>query len=256
MRKICSVAANTFRESVRERLLYLVILYAMALIVSVFILSPLSVGAARGKIVTDVGLAGISILGILTAIIVGSNLVHKEVDKKAVLMVLSRPISRAEYLVGKFAGIALSLLVLISIMTAVLAVMMLLGGGRLSAAVFLAVALSALEILLLTAVMLFFSTFTTPLLTSFFTICIFIAGSLSGDLRLFAQKFGGRAMNRIMDALYFTLPNLKVFNLRHEAVHGLRFSASEILLPAAYGLVYIAAMLYFAWMIFRRRDFS
>ena len=256
MRKIYSVALNTFRESIRERLLYLVIIYAMALVVSVFILSPLSVGAAKGKIVTDVGLAGISILGILTAIIVGSNLVHKEMDRKAILMVLTRPVSRTEYLIGKFAGVALSLLVLIGIMTAVLVVMMLLGGAELTPAVFFAVGLSLVEIGLIVAVMIFFSTFTTPLLTSFFTICIFVAGTLSGDLRLFAQKFGGRAMNYVMDVLYFTLPNLKVFNLRHEAVHGLRYSASEILLPAAYGIVYTAAMLYFAWLVFRRREFS
>jgi ABC-type transport system involved in multi-copper enzyme maturation permease subunit len=256
VRKIYSVALNTFRESVREKLLYLVIIYAMALVVSVFILSPLSVGAAKGKIVTDVGLAGISILGILTAIIVGSNLVHKEMDKKAILMVLTRPVSRTEYLIGKFAGVALSLLVLIGIMTAVLVVMMLLGGAELTPAVFFAVGLSIIEIGLIVAVMIFFSTFTTPLLTSFFTICIFVAGTLSGDLRLFAQKFGGRAMNYVMDVLYFTLPNLKVFNLRHEAVHGLRYSASEILLPAAYGIVYTAAMLYFAWLVFRRREFS
>ncbi len=256
MRKIYSVALNTFRESVREKLFYLVIIYAMALVVSVFILSPLSVGAAKGKIVTDVGLAGISILGILTAIIVGSNLVHKEMDRKAILMVLTRPVSRTEYLIGKFAGVALSLLVLIGIMTAVLVVMMLIGGAELTPAVFFAVGLSLIEIGLIVAVMIFFSTFTTPLLTSFFTICIFVAGTLSGDLRLFAQKFGGRAMNYVMDVLYFTLPNLKVFNLRHEAVHGLRYSASEILLPAAYGIVYTAAMLYFAWLVFRRREFS
>jgi ABC-type transport system involved in multi-copper enzyme maturation permease subunit len=256
VRKIYSVALNTFRESVREKLFYLVIIYAMALVVSVFILSPLSVGAAKGKIVTDVGLAGISILGILTAIIVGSNLVHKEMDRKAILMVLTRPVSRTEYLIGKFAGVALSLLVLIGIMTAVLVVMMLLGGAELTPAVFFAVGLSLIEIGLIVAVMIFFSTFTTPLLTSFFTICIFVAGTLSGDLRLFAQKFGGRAMNYVMDVLYFTLPNLKVFNLRHEAVHGLRYSTSEILLPAAYGIVYTAAMLYFAWLVFRRREFS
>lgn len=256
MRKIFSVALNTFRESVREKLLYLVIIYALVLMVSVFILSPLSVGAAKGKIVTDVGLAGISILGILTAIIVGSNLVHKEVDRKAVLMVLTRSISRAEYLIGKFAGVVMSLVVLIGIMTAVLVVMMLVGGAKLTPVVFLAVALSLVEIGLIIAVMIFFSTFTTPLLTSFFTICIFVVGTLSGDLRLFAQKFGGKAMNYVMDVLYFTLPNLKVFNLRHEAVHGLRYSSAEILLPAAYGIVYTAAMLYFAWLVFRRREFS
>jgi Cu-processing system permease protein len=256
VRKIWSVALNTYRESVREKLLYLVIIYALALIVSVFILSPLSVGAAKGKIVTDVGLAGISILGILTAIIVGSNLVHKEVDKKAVLMVLTRPVSRAGYLIGKFAGVTLSLLSLVGIMTAVLVLMMLVGSAPLTPAVFMAIGLSLIEIGLIISVMIFFSTFTTPLLTSFFTICIFVMGTLSGDLRLFAQKFGGKMVNYVMDVLYFTLPNLKVFNLRHEAVHGLRYSSVEVLLPAAYGIVYTAAMLYFAWLVFRRREFS
>lgn len=256
MRKIWSVALNTYRESVREKLLYLVIIYALALMVSVFILSPLSVGAAKGKIVTDVGLAGISILGILTAIIVGSNLVHKEVDKKAVLMVLTRPVSRAGYLVGKFAGVSLSLLSLVGIMTVVLVIMMLVGSAPLTPAVFMAIGLSLIEIGLIISVMIFFSTFTTPLLTSFFTICIFVTGTLSGDLRLFAQKFGGKTMNYVMDVLYFTLPNLKVFNLRHEAVYGLRYSPVEVLLPAAYGIVYTAAMIYFAWLVFRRREFS
>ena len=256
MRKILSVAVNTFRESVREKILYLVILYAIALMISVFILSPLSVGAAKGKLVTDIGLAGISIFGIFTAIIVGSNLVHKEVDNKAVLMVLTRPISRAGYLAGKFAGVLLSLLVLSGIMTAVLVFMMLVGRAPMHPALFPAIALSIVEIGLIIAVMIFFSTFTTPLLTSFFTVCIFVAGHLSGDLRTFAQKFGGRAMNYVMDFLYFTLPNLKVFNLRHEAVHDLRFTASEVLRPAAYGIVYTAAMLYFAWLVFRNREFS
>ncbi len=113
-----------------------------------------------------------------------------------------------------------------------------------------------IEIGVIISVMIFFSTFTTPLLTSFFTICIYAVGHLSGDLRVFAQKFGGKTMNYVIDVFYFILPNLKVFNLRHEAVHGLRYSAVEVLLPAAYGIVYTAAMLYFAYLVFRRREFS
>jgi hypothetical protein len=150
----------------------------------------------------------------------------------------------------------MSLLSLTGIMSLILIIMMLVGGAELRPAVFLAIGLTLVEIGLIVAIMIFFSTFTTPLLTSFFTICVFVAGTLSGDLRLFAQKFGGRVTNYVMDVLYFTLPNLKVFNLRHEAVHGLRYSAVEILLPAAYGLVYTAGMLYFAWLVFRRREFS
>jgi ABC-type transport system involved in multi-copper enzyme maturation permease subunit len=256
MNKISGVALNTFRESIREKLLYLVILYAGILLLSTYILSPLSIGAAKGKIVTDVGLAGISLLGVMTAIVVGSTMVHKEVDKKAVLMILTRPVSRPEYLLGKFAGMLLSVGALVGTMTAVLLVMMLLGGASITSAVFSAVYLAMVEIAVMCAIVIFFSTFTSPLLTTFFAICVFIAGNLGGDLRVFARKFGGPIMRYVMEIFYHILPNLKVFNLRHEAVHDLRFTAAEILYPTAYAAVYIAAMIYFSYLVFRRRDFS
>jgi len=85
---------------------------------------------------------------------------------------------------------------------------------------------------------------------------VFVAGHLGSDLRAFAQKFGSEAMKHFMDALYFTLPNLSVFNMRAEAVHDLHFTAAEVLLPALYGTAYTAAMLYFAFLVFRRREFS
>lgn len=256
MRAIVTVARGTFRETIREKLLYLVAAYGIVLMVSMWVLSPLSVGAARDKIVVDVGLAGISIFGVLTAIMIGGSLVHKEIDKKAVYMVLTRPVSRGEYLVGKFAGIMAAIGSLVGLMTVLLALIMLAGGLGLSRVLFAAVALSLVEIGVITSVVVLFSTFTTPILTSFFTIGVFVAGSLGSDLRAFAQKFGGAAMRRVMDALYFALPNLSLFNLRHEAVHGLRLTATEFLLSALYGTVYAAAVIYFAWLVFRRREFA
>jgi len=203
-----------------------------------------------------VALAGISLLGVLTVIITGSTLVHKEIEKKAIYMVITRPVSRQEYLLGKFVGIVMALGLLVAIMTGVMTVMILIGSGTLSLAVYSAVYLSILEISVMASIVIFFSTFTTPVLTSFFSICFFTAGSLSGDLLTFARRFGGSFMRFVMEVLYYLLPNLKIFNLRHEAVHDLWFNGSDLLLATAYALVYCFILLYSAYLVFRRREFS
>ena len=255
MKRIRAIAIGTFRESVREKLLFVALLFGGILLASTWVLSPLAVGA-RAKVMTDVGLAGISILGVLTAVMVGSVLVHKEVEKRAVYIVLSRPVSRFEYLAGKFAGLAAAVLATTALMTILLVAMILLAGERPGGALFAAVFLSGVEITVMCAVTVFFSTFTTPILTSFFSFCVFVAGSLSGDLRLFAQKFGGAALARVTDIFYYLMPNLAAFNLRHEAVHGLGWSAGEAAWSSIYGIVYVAVVLWFAWLVFRRREFA
>jgi hypothetical protein len=116
--------------------------------------------------------------------------------------------------------------------------------------------LSFLETAVVCSLVLLFSTFTTPLLTSFFALCIFAAGSMSGDLRVFASKFGGEGTKLVTDALYYLLPNLKVFNLRHEAVHGLPFEAGDILRATIYAAVYSCVALFFACAVFKRREFK
>lgn len=255
MAKVYSIALNTFRESIRQKLLYVSLVFGGIFIASTYVLSPLAVGA-KGKIMMDVGLAAISLLGVLTAILIGSTLVHKEVEKRAVFMVLTRPVPRYQYLLGKFTGIVTSIVLMIAIMTALMVVIVMPGHGFLRPAVFAAIYLSALEVAVICAVVIFFSTFTTPILTSFFTLCLFAAGSLSNDLRIFAEKFGGSFMRITMETLYYILPNLKVFNLRHEAVHDLPFHTSDLLTATLYAVVYCAVFLFFAHLAFRKREFS
>ncbi len=254
--RISIIALNTFRESIREKMLYIVLIYAGMLVLCAFVLSPLSVGAAKGKIITDVGLAGISLLGVLTTVVVGSSLVHKEIEKKAVYMVVTRPVSRLEYLLGKFSGVVMALGLLMLAMTAVMVVMIFWGRGDVNLPVLSAAYLSMLEMAVMSAVVIFFSTFTTPVLTSFFTICVFVAGTLSGDLRAFASKFGGVAVRYVTEVFYYVLPNIKVFNLRNEAVHDLRFNGGDVALATLYAAVYCGVVLYFACLVFRRREFS
>jgi Cu-processing system permease protein len=255
MKKISGIALNTFRESIREKLLVIALFFGGLLMASSYVLSPLAVGA-REKIVLDVGLAAISILGVLTAVMIGSTLLHKELDRKAVYMVLVRPVSRLEYLLGKFWGVVLSISSVVAVMTGVMVITLMLGSVTLRPSIFVAVYLSLLEIAVVCSIVVLFSTFSTPVLTSFFSLCFFIAGSLSGDLRTFAEKFGGAAVKGIMDAAYVILPNLAVFNLRHEAVHDLPFTASEIALATLYAVSYCVAALYFAYLIFKRREFA
>jgi ABC-type transport system involved in multi-copper enzyme maturation permease subunit len=255
MNTIRAVALNTFRESTRERLLIVAVLFGAILMGSSVFLSPLAVGAKQ-KIVMDVGLAAVSILGVLVAIFLGSALVHKEVERKAIYLVLTRPVSRCAFLVGKLAGVAAALTCIFIVMTAILVGAIALGSGALRPAVFASVYLSLLETIVISSLVMFFSTFTTPMLSAFFTLCMFAAGSLSGDLKVFASRFGGPGMRAVTSIFYYLLPNLKVFNLRHEAVHALPFKATDCLLATLYAAVYCAVAMYFAALVFRRREFK
>ncbi len=251
--KIVSIARNTFRESIREKVWLIVLFFGAIIIASSFFLSPLAVGAKQ-KIILDVGLASISILGVLTAVLVGSTILHKEMDKRAIYIVLTRPVGRFEYLLGKLGGIVSTIVTLIVVMAAIFLVTAYMGGSSLNAKVAAAIYLSILEMTLMSAVIVFFSTFTTPVLTSFFSVCIFVAGNLSADLRAFAQKFGGTATKWMMDCLYYVLPNFKVFNLRHEAVHDLPFNMQDLTAATAYAFVYCVAVIYFAYLVFREKE--
>lgn len=255
MSRIAAVAINTLRESVRERILVVAAVFAASLMGSSVFLSPLAVGA-RQKIVMDVGLAAISIVGVLSAVFLGGSLVYKEIDRKAIYLVLARPVSRPAYLAGKLAGVILAVGLVFAVMTAVLVAALLLGRASPRPAVFAAVYLSFLETAVVASIVVFFSTFTTPALSSFFTLCCFAAGSLSNDLRVFAEKFGGAGTRLAAGAFYYLLPNLRVFNLRHEAVHDLPFRTGDIALATAYAAVYVAAALCLACLVFRRREFA
>ncbi len=255
MEAISGIAVNTFRETVREKLLYVAVSFGVILIASTYVLSPLAVGA-RDKMVVDVGLGGISILAVVTAIFVGSTLVNKEIRKRAVHIILTRPVNRLQYILGKFAGVLTALYMMMLIMAAILSATILISRGGIETAVLAAVYMSMLEAAVMCSVVIFFSSFTSPVLTMFFSVCVFVAGSLSGDLRAFTERFGGVAVKFIMDVFYYILPNLSVFNLRHQAVHNLGFSAGDVGMASLYALAYCGVLLYFAYLLFSRREFA
>jgi hypothetical protein len=217
---IFTIARFTMLGYVKERVLLVVIIFAFILMISSYVLAPLAVGAQK-KIIIDIGLASISIFGVLMVILLGASSYSREKEKGILPNILAKPISRVDFVVGKYLGTVLTIWMVMLVMAMVYLLVALLSRSDLHPTIFLAMYLSAVEVALVTAVMTFFSSFTTPLLSSFFTLCVFISGHLSKDLLAFAEHFGQGLFRTISSVGYYVLPNLSLFNIRPEAVHNL-----------------------------------
>jgi ABC-2 type transport system permease protein len=251
--KTLAIATNTFREAIRDRILYLLLAFAILMIASSRILSLLTIGSEE-KIVKDIGLASISLFGVATAIFVGVGLVFKEIEKRTVYTLVSKPIRRSQFILGKYLGLVMVLAVNLAIMTAFLCLLLSIKGWM-DLAITRAVALIFVELLLVTAIAIFFSSFSTPILSSLFTVTFYAIGHLSWGLLLLADKVQGEAGRTICRVLYRVLPNLELLDVKGLVVHGVEVPFSQIAYGAAYGISYTLLLLAAAAFVFRRRDF-
>lgn len=253
--KVISIALNTFKEAVRDRILYTLLVFALAMIGSSVILTRLTVGGEE-KIIKDLGLASILLFGTLIAIFIGIGLVSKEIDKRTIYTIVSKPIHRYEFILGKYLGLIITLFVNVFVMAVGLFLLVSVMGGTWGQNMLPAVALIFIELMVITAVATFFSSFTTPTLSAIFTLSVFVIGHLSRDLKEFAAQFGGATLKAVVLALYYIMPNLSSFNIRGQAVHGVSVPISFIGLSTLYGAFYLSAVLILAMLIFQRRDFK
>jgi ABC-type transport system involved in multi-copper enzyme maturation permease subunit len=221
------------------------------------------------KIIKDLGLAALSIFGLFIAVFIGIGLVSKEVEKKSVFGVLSKPMSRAEFILGKYAGLVMTLAVNLSVMTvayyAVLAYMNAVAGASERAGwpapaidprLLIAIGLIFAELMIVTAVALFFSTFSSPLLAALLTIGLWVAGHFNADLRNFETVVPSAAVAWLARGAYYVLPNLAPFDVKAEAVYGMPIALGSVAYTLVYALIYITILLTAAIAIFRRRDFK
>ena len=248
------IALNTFKEAVRDRILYLLLFFAAVSILFARVLALLTVGD-RAKIVKDVGLASISLFGALMAILIGTGLVYKEIEKRTIFTIISKPIRRPEFLLGKFFGLVLTLFVMLLAMSLIFLALVFVHTGTIEWTLLAAILFIFLELVLITAVAIFFSCFSTPILSSLFALSFYLIGHFSWSLETFIKKARPGATKVLLQVLYAVLPDLENFNLKTEVVHGLPLSAAHLLYSAAYGIVYTAFILALAVLIFRRRDF-
>ena len=251
--KALSIALNTFRENLRDKLLYNLLIFALLMIGSSLLLMTLTLGEFH-RLILDIGLGSINFFGVLIAIFVGIGLVSKEIEKKTIYTIISKPVARYQFLLGKYMGLSLTLLVNTAIMAVGLLAVLYFQNVPIHVVLFKALGTIFLEFMVVTAVALFFSTFTSATLSAIFTLAIFVIGHLTTDLRTFGQKMD--AVGRgILDGIYYLLPNLERFNLKGHVTHQLDVSGNDLLLIATYGVVYTAFLLILASVIFQRRDF-
>jgi len=255
--KIIPIALNTFRESARDRVLYNTVLFVILLIIASVVMGRIAVGQ-EVKIIIDLGLSAMTIFGVLIAIFLGIGLVSKEIENGAIANILSKPVRRSEFILGKYFGLCLTLLVNSAVMAAAitLALFYARGGAAQTLNIWPSVWLIFLELAIITAVALLFSCFSSPALSALFALLIFLIGRWSPDLKLFAETSGSAITRTVSRALYHLLPNLANFNYINETAHGETAPWRMVAGNTVYSVFYVAAALAAAVLIFNRRNFK
>jgi Cu-processing system permease protein len=268
MLTIARVAAHAFKESVRDKVLYSIVLFAVLIIAASLLLGQLTAGQ-EVKIIKDLGLAAISLFGLFIAVFIGIGLVSKEVERRSIHALLVKPMTRSQFVMGKYLGLVSTLALNVAVMT--LALFAVLAGyaaltpenvqavwesPAVDPALLVASWLIFVELAVVTAIAIFFSTFTTPVLAAAFTAGLAIAGHFSADLKNFETVVDSPAASAIARGVYYILPNLAAFDIKLQVVHGQLVPGAAVFLSTTYGLVYIVVLLIAATVIFARRDFK
>lgn len=251
--RIATIAHNTIREAIRHKLLYAVLVVSVLMIFASVLISTLSYVEGT-RIMQDFGFAVIRIFSAATAVFIGINLLHSEVDRRTIYTILSKPISRVEFLLGKYAGLVLTTWLMLAALGALFLGVSLLSGAPVHAGHAAALWLIAVELTIVVAVATLFSSFTTPMLAALFTSGIYVAGHLTQNLYHLARTSDDPGVQQLGLWLYRLLPDLELYNLTVQAVHGLAIPAPEIWLPVAYAATYSALLLIAASALFAKRD--
>jgi len=249
------VAVNTFREAVRDRVLYNLIVFALLISGAAVLVGEISIDIEK-LVVVNLGLTAVSLFGVVIAIFIGIGLVSKEIEKRTLYTVLSRPVRRWEFVVGRFFGLTGTLVVNTFFMAIGVFLALLYVTHRFEKAdisVLTALYFIVLEFLVVCALALFFSTFTTPLMSAMFSFALFVVGSLADDLRGFARMTHG-VTGAVATALAYVVPNLSALNIINQAAHGNPVPGRLILYNTLYALLYSAMTISGSVLVFQRRN--
>lgn len=252
---ILTLARSTVQNYLRDRILLVVAVFTVVLMGASYVLSPLAVGAQQ-KIVVDIGLAAVSIFAVVLIVLLGASSFNVEKERGILRALLAKPISRAEFVLGKYVGTVATVATVVILMAGVHLLVVKASGAAVTGTMLIAVYLTLLECALVTALLTVFASFSSPVLGSFFTIACVVAGHLSTSLLAFADRFGGQSARLFAKAMYFALPNLELLNARSEAVHGLALPHGFVLSVSLYAVIYTGVLLYLATLIFRVREVS
>jgi ABC-type transport system involved in multi-copper enzyme maturation permease subunit len=252
--RLTAITLNTFREAVRDRVLYNLILFVLLLVASAPLFGQISIGMER-LILVNVGLSSISLFGVIIAIFIGIGLVSKEIEKKTLYTILSRPVRRWEFILGKYLGLIMTLVVNTALMTVgfYIALMFTNGLHRTDALLLVAIYFTVLQFLIVTALTVLFSTFSSPIFSAIFAFALFVIGTFAEDLKNFAAISKGTA-RLLATAAAYVMPNFASLNVIAQTAHDQGIGGRLILFNTLYALLYSASAVAAAVLIFERRN--
>ena len=256
--RVLAIAGNAFREAVRDRVLYNLVFFVLLLTAAAIFIGELSGGQER-KIIVDFGLSAMLLFGVFIAIFVGIGLVYKEIERRTVYAIFSKPVGRGEFVVGKYLGLCLTLLVNILVMgvgVSLALVYVSRGFDPLVWSIWPAILLIYFELAILTAVALLFSSFSSPALSALLTFFVFIIGHFSSDLKGLATSLGSAVARIFFTVVYYLVPNLANYSFVTRASHGRMPGIQHFAGSLLYALLYVAVVLAATILIFRRRNFK
>ena len=251
--QVYAIAKNTFKEAVRSRIFYILLAFALCLLLFSFIMGLLAIGSLR-RVILDMGLATIAYFSAATAIFIGIGLIYKEVERKTIYNVLSKPLSRSSFILGRYLGIMTVLLVNLMAMTLVLAGV-LVSVGAFTVRIFPAVGYIYLELMILSAVALFFSSVSSPVVSAICTVAFYLIGHTSSSIPSFLiplvqSEFAKRALL----LLYHLLPDLNLLGINNLVVHDIPTAPGFASRGIIYTLLMVAVLLLASSLCFKRRD--
>lgn len=254
LHRIATIAKNTFREAIRDRVLYNLVLFVLLITASAIVLGELTDGH-EARTIVNIGLNAMLFFGAFIAIFVGVGLVWKEIEKRTVYAIFAKPVRRGEFIVGKYLGLTATLFANVAMMgIGVSIALVYVGGTDLAISIWGSVFLIFLELAILTAVAILFSSFSTPALSALLAFLIFLIGHLSSSLRDLGAGTGSEAASLLFHAIYYLMPNLALFSFRTEAANGLVPNMTMIFGGLAYAFIYSSILLTITSYIFSRRN--
>ena len=262
---IATIAKNTLREAIRDKVLYNLLIFTAIVITASVLLGQLTIGQDQ-RVIKDIGLASMSLFGVLIATFVGTSLVHKEIRRKTIYNIISKPIHRYEFILGKYCGLLLTMFINLIVMTivlfAVLTIHRLLfpqpmqGVEPIGYILLLkAVMLIFVELMLITSIAILFSTTSSSAMSVFFTLSIYVVGQMAADIKGLAAGLENVFLKGICYLCYYLMPNLDNFNIRAEMVRDVFVSNRFILYAIVYGIFYMAAVLLISILSMEKKEF-
>lgn len=253
--RILAIAKNGFQEVIRDRILYVIGVFALLLIIASRILPQIAISTDE-KILLDLGIAAINVFGVIISIFVGTNLINKEIEKKTLLILIPKPITKREFIIGKHLGLTAVICVLVSAMTIIyFGLMSFLNIDYPVNSLVIAILYLLLGLTLLIAIAIMFSVFTSSILATLLTFGVYIMGNLSRDLLKLAEITENPAIQKLTKTLFLVLPDLQKFDLKNEAVYNILPATGELISTVIYGFLYITILLTLTILIFSRRQF-